>query len=255
MADCKRVHLITGAGSGMGQLAARKALESGISVAAIDVNSMGLAQLGSHANLLKLDIDITDFRRLDDAVALVERELGPISRVVNAAAIMPYRTILEEDHKLIDKVMQVNFGGLVNVAKATLPYMLKRSSGEFVSFSSLLGHVPIIYGGAYCASKAAVNSFSQILAHEHKGSGIKFLCVCPPVVDTPLLQQAKSTVWPKSFKLSPPIIPEQVLTRIEKGLKRGNFWVFPSFIAKVFYLSARFLPGLFWWLNHKLEQR
>ena len=79
--------------------------------------------------------------------------------------------------------------GTVHVVKATLPGMLKRHSGDLVLFASLAGWLPSSRFGAYSATKFAVVAFGETLAHENAGSGVRFLCVCPPIVDTPLLEQ------------------------------------------------------------------
>lgn len=250
-----QVHFITGAGSGMGQIAARRALSEGASVAALDVNAEGLDALGEDDRLLKLAVDITDFAAVKAAAEQAEARLGSITRVINAAAIMPYSLLAEQNNDIVHRVMAINYGGLVNVTHATLPGMLKRGQGEFVSFSSLAGHIPIIYVGAYNASKFAVTAFTEVLYHENRHSGVKFVCVCPPPVDTPLLDQARDTIWPQSFKLSPPIRPEKVLDKIDRALIHGRFWVFPNLLSRIFYSLRRWAPGFGWWLNHRLEGR
>ena len=82
----QKVMLVTGAGSGMGQLAARRALAAGWNVAALDVDSQGLEALGDQPGLLKCKTDITDFAAVQAAVAQCEAQWGAIDRLVNAAA-------------------------------------------------------------------------------------------------------------------------------------------------------------------------
>lgn len=250
------VTLITGAGSGIGQLAARRALARGAAVAALDVNRAGLDALGENsASLLKLVVDVTDAKAVSAAVQQAEATLGPIHRVINAAAIMPMGLLLEQDVGMIHKIMAINYGGLVNVSKATLPAMLSRGKGEFVSFCSLAGHMPILYMGAYHASKFAVAAYTEVLYHENHGKGIRFVCVCPPPVATPLLQQARDTVWPKLFDTSPAITPDQVLDATEVALDRGQFWAFPGPLTYLYYLARRVVPGVVWWRVHQVEGR
>ena len=84
------VALITGAGSGMGQLAARRLAEQGAKVAALDLNEEGLRQTQSgHDNVRNFAVDVTNAQAVDAAVKEIETDLGPIDRVFNAAAIMP----------------------------------------------------------------------------------------------------------------------------------------------------------------------
>lgn len=251
----RKVVFITGAGSGMGQLAARRALAAGDAVAALDVNQPGLEALGNTPSLLKLVTDITDPAAVQEAVRRTEAELGPIDRVINAAAIMPLGLLMEQKTELIHRIMAINYGGLVNVTHAVLPGMLARRRGEFISFSSSAGHMPILYMGAYDASKSAVNAFTEVLYHEYRDSGVQFCCVCPPPVATPLLKQAKDTVWPKMFDQSAALSPEQVLDDMEQGLAKGKFWIFPGPVIGLYVLLRRLIPGLLWKRVHQIEGR
>lgn len=151
MTTNRNVLFITGAGSGMGQLAARRALGAGWAVAAVDVNQAGLDALGEQPQLLKLIVDVTDFKAVEAAATRTETELGPIDRLVNAAAIMPLGLLTQQPVEVIHKIMAINYGGFVNVTKAVLQRMLERKRGEFVSFASMAGHWPILYMGAYDA--------------------------------------------------------------------------------------------------------
>ena len=250
-----KVLFITGAGSGMGQLAARRALEAGWHVAAVDVQQSGLDQLGDSPHLLKLTADVTDYSSVEQAVRRAESELGPIYRLVNAAAIMPLGLLTEQPREVIMKIMAVNYGGLVNVTKATLPGMLRRGRGEFISFASMAGQWPVMFMGAYNAAKHAVVAFTEVLYHENRSSGVRFLCVCPPTVATPLLKQAKDTVWPKLLDVFPPITSEQVINHIDRTLAGRGFWVFTGPFTTMSWRMRRWFPGFMWWADHFFEKR
>lgn len=249
------VLFITGAGSGMGQLAARRALDEGWRVAALDVNTDGLEALGSSPALLKLTVDVTDFDQVRAAAERAESELGPIDRVTHAAAIMPLGLALEQAPDMAHKIMDINYQGLVHVAHATLPAMLERGRGEFVSFASLVGLVPVYYIAAYTASKFAVVAYTEVLAQENHGRGVKFCCVCPPMTATPLLDWARETTWPKVFDLMPPLEPESVLEKTERALRRGHFWVLPGPLTRPVWWLRRLMPGVVWLVNRWIERR
>lgn len=251
----KKIVFITGAGSGIGQLAAQRALAAGDAVAAVDVNAEGLALLGKSDRLLCLEIDVTDPAAVQGAVKQTESTLGPIDRVINAAAIMPLGLLVEQKSALIHRIMAINYGGLVNVTHATLPGMLQRRRGEFISFSSSAGHIPLLYMGAYDASKAAVCAFTEVLYHENLGQGVQFCCVCPPPVATPLLKQAQDTVWPKMFDQASAISADEVLDAVEQALGRGEFWVFPGPLVRWYVRLRRLVPGLLWKRVHQIERR
>jgi short-subunit dehydrogenase len=90
-----------------------------------------------------------------------------------------------------------------------------------------------------------------VLQHENRKSGVRFACVCPPPVATPLLDQAKSQ--PKVLDALPPIKPETVLDAIERDLERGKLMVFPDRNAAITVWMRRHLPRLVWSYIHRVE--
>ncbi|MCB1693883.1 MAG: SDR family oxidoreductase [Pseudomonadales bacterium] len=245
---------ITGAGSGMGQLAARNLARQGHNVAAIDVNEKGLLETAQeHQNIRTFNVDVTDHDAVLNAVEEAERALGPIRRVYNAAAIMPLGKIVDTDAATFKRVMDINYGGVVNVSKAVMPKLLERNSGELINFASLAGWVPILYMAAYNASKFAVVAFTEILYHETRASDVKIACVCPPPVRTPLLDQARDTVWPKVFDQGAHIAPQDVLDAIDEALAAGELFVFPGKGTRMAQRLRRWFPDMLWKNVHKTE--
>ena len=159
-----RVILITGGGSGMGRLAAQNFVRAGAKVAALDVSDEGLAETAAGQDAISTwQVDITDYAALSEVVNQVEETVGPIDAVYNAAAIMPLGRLTEHDNATQHKIMDINYGGLINITQAALPRMLKRGKGDFVSFASSAGLLPTMLTGAYSASKAAVAFYKEIL--------------------------------------------------------------------------------------------
>ena len=127
---------ITGAGSGMGQMAARQFAAEGYAVAAIDVNEKGLLETAeNHQNIRTFKTDVTNYEAVAEVVNETESKLGPIKRVYNAAAIMPLGRVLDQDVEVIHRVMDINYNGVVNVSKAVLPKLLERDQGELINFA------------------------------------------------------------------------------------------------------------------------
>lgn len=253
MAFHGKVALVTGAASGMGRLATRRLASGGASVAALDVNEAGLRETcGDDARIRTYAVDVTDARAVADTARRIESELGPIDRVLNAAAIMPTDRLLAQDAELVNRIMAINYGGTVNVTYAVLPGMIERRRGDLVNFASVAGWMPSLHFGAYNASKFAVVAFTEVLQHENRASGVRFACVCPPPVATPLLDQAKSQ--PKVLSALPPIKPEAVLDAIERDLERGKLMVFPDRNAAGTVWMRRHLPRLLWSYIHRVER-
>lgn len=248
-----RVALVTGAASGMGRVAARWLAEAGALVAAVDQNDEGLRETArGHAGIRCYPLDVSDGPGVRELVARVESELGPLDRVMNAAAIMPTGFLLDMDVEQVHRVMDVNYRGTVNFSFATLPGMLARGRGELVNFASILGWVPNLHFGAYAASKFAVVAFTEILHHEVRGRGVRVLCACPGKVDTPLLEQAKSN--PKLLRTGArPIAPERAIDAIERALAAGRCFAFTDWQSRAGFTLRRFLPKLMWSIGHRAE--
>lgn len=256
MAFRGKVALVTGGGSGMGQRFCQRMADQGIKVAAVDLNEEGCEQTAKgHDNISTYICDVTDGDAFRNIVDKVESEHGPIDRFVAGAAIMPSGLTIEMEPETIFKVMDINFNGVVNTVHAILPGMLERRFGDAVIFSSLMGHTPAMYLAAYCASKHAVKSYAEILYHENRDSGVRFACVCPPAVKTPLMNQLGAEVkaldaMPDRFNMT----ADQVLDAIEGGLDKGKFWITPG-IARA-SIKAYQLSNRFHWNNlHKIEGR
>ena len=254
MAFKGKVAIITGGGSGMGQTAARLLAQQGAQVAIFDVNEEGMAATAEgFDNVTAYKVDVSNTDEVHAAVARVESELGPVDRVANAAAIMPFGKLLEQDPKVQLKLMDINYGGLVNIATATLPGMVQRRSGDFISFSSMSGVIPGLLMGGYCATKGAVQMYTEILYHENLDSGVRFCCVCPPPVATPLWKQAHDTVVPKLTESSEAIEPQEVIDNVEECLEQGKFLAFPGKQTRMGYIMRRLFPNYLWKYAHKAE--
>ena len=254
MAFTGQVAVVTGGGSGMGQTWARKLAHGGATVVLLDLNDEGMRATASgfehvHSHV----IDITDSDAVKQVFIEIETNYGPVERVVNAAAIMPFGRLVDEDPKVTNKVMSVNYGGLANVATAALPAMLNRGYGDFISFSSMTGIIPGLLMGAYASSKAAVQHYSEILYHENRDSGLRFCCVCPPAVATPLWRQAEATVVPKLPSKGETLTPDEVIAEVERCLEAGKPFAYPGKQTKFGVLMRRLFPGLVWKASHDAE--
>jgi len=257
MAFHGRTALVTGAASGMGRLAALRLAAQGARVAAVDLNEEGLGETAAHsANIEIFPCDVSDRQQAEAVIAEVQSRLGPIDRLTHAAAIMPGGSLVEMSTDQIIRLMEINYGGTVHLTKAVLPSMLERRSGDLILFGSMAGDVLTHHLGAYSATKAATNVYAEVLMRENRGSGIRFLLVCPPAVNTPLINQALDT-GPESLRFSQRTgrlaRPEAILDAIERALEKGRWVVRPGEATALTWLR-RLSPGLLWWLMERANK-
>ena len=180
-----KVIVITGAGSGFGQLVSEKAAAMGASIVASDVNQEALDAVvaGIKADggaAIAVAADVTDRAQMqvlaEDAVA----EFGAIDVMLNNAGIMPLA--FYADHKNAadawEKCIDINFKGVLNGITAVYDQMISQGRGHVINISSIYGNYPTAGGGVYGATKAAVVFLSESLRIESQGK-IKVTTVRP----------------------------------------------------------------------------
>jgi NADP-dependent 3-hydroxy acid dehydrogenase YdfG len=254
-----KVAMVVGAASGMGRIHARRLAREGFRVVAVDVQRSGLEETAEGHPGMRLElVDVRDLAAVRELVERVERELGPIDALRHTAGIMPTELLLNQDPEIITRVMRVNYEGVVHVATTVVNAMITRGAGSAVFYGSVAGYALTPHMGAYCASKAALNAFVEVLIEEARGSGVAIHLVCPPMVATPLIDQARHTSNPKSFQQASEqnlfADPDDVVERVERAIAAGTEIIFPTGIAKALYRARRIAPRLLWRVIRKSEQ-
>ncbi len=248
MAFYGKTALITGGASGLGRLHAIQLSEMGAKVAILDLNEKALTETAAISpNIIPFKCDVANLKQVQEIVNSLEKEIGKIDRFIHCAAIMPGGLLMDFDADAVNKVMIINYGGMINVCHTVIPRMLKRNSGDVIIYGSTAGLVPISRFGAYGATKAATNLYAKVLIRENKKSAIRFQLVCPPAVDTPLINQAKEDgpIFLKNAQKTHRniISPEEVVRSVEKCLEKGQKLNYPG-QAKWINLLQGIVPSL-----------
>ena len=183
-----RTVMITGGGGGIGAALAKQYAALGCNLALLDIDEAGAEavaeicrQMGVEA--LALLCDVTSERSCEDAVAQTRQRFGRLDIVVANAGLTHLSLFEDTDLSVIRRVMDVNFFGAVNIAKATLPALLE-TRGQYVAMSSVAGFCPLPMRTGYAASKYAMRGFFETLRTENRHRGLAVLVVCPSYVDT-----------------------------------------------------------------------
>jgi NAD(P)-dependent dehydrogenase (short-subunit alcohol dehydrogenase family) len=245
-----KIALVTGGASGMGRITALRLARRGATVAIFDLNQEGLqATAAEHENIRPFRCDIANREDVEARVAEVQQALGPIDHLVHAAALMPAHALADHSTEKLEQLFQVNFFGTVYIIKSLLPAMQARGNGTMILFGSIAGVAFVPKMGAYCATKAAVNTYVECLQNEIRGSGVNIHLVCPPAVNTPLMEQALATDTPgsiiearKSGRLAD---PEKMIDAIDKGVAKGKDIIYPG-EAWFLMIWKTLFPKLWW---------
>ena len=131
--------------------------------------------------------DVSDLDAVEAAVRAIASALGPVDVLVNNAGWERLGLFVESDPALWDRLIAVNFRGVLNATRAVLPGMLERGRGRIVSISSDAGRVGSTGEAVYSGCKAAIIGFSKALAREVARKAVTVNVVCPGPADTQLL--------------------------------------------------------------------
>ncbi|TKG88251.1 SDR family oxidoreductase [Puteibacter caeruleilacunae] len=176
--------LITGAGSGLGKLIAKKFHKEGWNVIASMRSPEKETELTELDNVLVSRLDVTDKDSITKSVAEGLERFGNIDVLVNNAGYGlqgPFEVLAEE---LIRKEFEVNVFGLFNVTKAVLPHFRRNRAGIIINFSSIGGLITFPFTSMYHASKYAVEAFTEGLQYELNPIDIKLKLIEPGSFNT-----------------------------------------------------------------------
>jgi L-xylulose reductase len=186
--DVVRV-LVTGAGRGIGRATAQLLAAKGAQVWALSRSADDLASLQAEIGCRTLAVDLADAAATRKAV---ESAL-PIDALVNCAGIVELSSFVDTPADLFDRVMAVNARAPMIVAQAVVRDLLRRKvPGAIVNVSSIAAQVGTPDHTAYCASKAALDAITRVMARELGPHGIRVNSVNPVVTLTPMAQHAWS---------------------------------------------------------------
>lgn len=192
------VALVTGAGRGIGRSISLALAREGAAVALCARNSTELDAVAREIHAAggaaaAITGDITADGAGEALVATVERELGPVDTLVNAAGVSPVYTgaerITPED---FDLIIATNLRGPFLLTQAAAAGMLDRGSGSVINITSVGGVVALPRLAAYCAAKAALNSLTRVMAIEWAPQGVRVNAVAPAYVRTAMTDGLRS---------------------------------------------------------------
>ena len=188
--------LVTGGGRGIGRAIALALARDGARVAAADVDGASADAVaaeiaGRDGRAIGIRVDLTKRAEVEAMVARTVSELGSVDILVNNAGWDFVQPFLESDEETWDKIIALNFKGVLYTCRAAVPGMIERGGGRVVNIGSDAGRGGSYGQAVYSGTKGAVIAFSKTLARELAKHKVAVNVVCPGLTETHLLQECR----------------------------------------------------------------
>lgn len=184
-----QIALVTGAPKGIGFAIASDLARQGATVIGTALNELDAESFSSKLSDIGLSgrgivLDVRDPVQIEAGIALVEKEYGAVSVLVNNAGITRDNLAMRMKDEEWDAVIDTNLKAVFRMSRAVMRGMMKARSGRIINITSVVGHAGNPGQANYCASKAGVSGMSRSLARELASRNITVNCVAPGFIDT-----------------------------------------------------------------------
>ena len=248
-----KVAVVTGAGSGIGQALALELGRSGAKLAISDVDLEGLAvteaRLKAIGAPVKADrLDVTEREAFELYADAVKAHFGKVNQIYNNAGIAYTGDVEVSSYKDIERVMDVDFWGVVNGTKAFLPHLIESGDGHVVNVSSLFGIFSVPGQAAYNAAKFAVRGFTEALRQEMVAGKrpVKVTTVHPGGIKTAIARNSRVSAKENQAatadffdKKLAKMTPERAAEIIVRGILKNKARVLVGLDAHAIHTAAK----------------
>ena len=214
----RKLVLITGASSGIGQALALRYVSQGYCLALVarrvDLIKSWLGHYGISAERYQIySADVSDISSMAAcAQDCMQRQGVPDVVIANAGISIGVDSARREDLDVMARILTTNVVGVAATLGPFINAMLTRGSGTLVGMASVAGIRGLPGHGGYCASKAAVINYCESLRGELRSSGVKVVTICPGYIATPLTQNNR---YPMPFLMQPEVFASRAFAAIE----------------------------------------
>ena len=245
MAD--KVIWITGASSGIGKALAIKFAKEGWKVAISARRENLLNEIAKTYNdIFPYPLDVTDSKKCELVFNSIKEKFKNVDISVFSTGIHDPKSEKSLDLNKVRQIMEVNFFGTINSVNAVYKYYKERKSGQISIVSSVAGYRGLPAGGAYCASKSALTSFTESLNFDMKRKNVRVSLISPGFIKTPMTDQ-------NDFPMPMIKTPEFAAEEIYNGLVKKN--AFEIHFPKSFTFIMKILQILPNWAYFKLVEK
>jgi NAD(P)-dependent dehydrogenase (short-subunit alcohol dehydrogenase family) len=207
----RKVAVITGGGSGIGQAAAMRFAREDAALVVADLRGESADAVAKEiraagGRAVASAVDVTDPGQVQQLADLAARRFGGIDVLVQAAGILAFGTAVDTDLESWNRVIGVNLTGTFLCARAVIPVMRQRGGGSIITFSSSTGAHDASPGNVgYVASKGGVAMLAKAMALDHAAEGIRVNAIAPGPTATPMLASVMTEEEMRRFGQAMPI--------------------------------------------------
>ena len=246
-----KVIWITGASSGIGKALAIKFAKEGWKVAISARRENLLNEIAKTYNdIFPYPLDVTDSKKCELVFNSIKERFKNVDISVFSTGIHDPKSEKSLDLNKVRQIMEVNFFGTINSVNAVYKYYKERKSGQISIVSSVAGYRGLPAGGAYCASKSALTSFTESLNFDMKRKNVRVSLISPGFIKTPMTDQND---FPMPMIKSPEFAAEQMFKGLTKS--KGFEIHFPKSFTTIMKVLKVIPNGLYFKILEKGMKR
>jgi hypothetical protein len=241
--------LITGASSGIGAEMARQLAPHARALVLVARRADRLAALKAELDRSGVEIqchvaDLADDHQVERLLAVLEGSEMTVDFLINNAGLGDHGLFEDSDWKRVQAMLDVNIKALTRLTHALLPGIIRSGRGAILNVSSITAYLPMPNMAVYAASKAYVNSFTEALRAELRGTGVVVSALCPGPVATEFAALAKRAdeedAAPAPDFLKLPV--ERIVREGLRGVDRGRARTIPGILLAVLMFLTALVP-------------
>ena len=252
--------IVTGAGSGVGKELVKQMLKKGCRVAAVDVNEDSLKKLEEEIKSKKLKTYVVDMGSEKSIKKFREdykNDYSDVDVIVNNAGIIqPFVSVDKLDDKTINRVMNINFFGPVNLIRFFMDDLTSDKKEQYiVNVSSMGGFFPFPGQTIYGASKAALKIFTEGLYAELSKTNVRVMIVLPGAMNTNITKNSNvivaTTKEESNYKmLEPDVAAWEIIAAMEKNKFKLFLGQDSKFLSFLYRINSKFAIS---YINKKMN--
>jgi short-subunit dehydrogenase len=239
-----KIVLVTGGANGIGKIIGEKCLQEGAKALVIwDINEKNLSNVtqefeAKNYKVFAYNVDVSNPQEIEIMAQKVLEEVGTVDILVNNAGIVVGKYFKEHTAKEIQKTLDINVAGVMNVARAFIPAMIQKKAGHIVNIASASSFTPNPKMSVYAASKWAVLGWSESLRleMEQEKGDFRISTILPGYINTGMFKGVKQPLF------TPVLTPDFIAKKIVNAIKYNKIFVRSPWTVHLVPILRAILP-------------